>query len=77
MVVRQAMTWTIAGAAIGLLLAFVITRFLNAFLYGVSPTDPLAFAGAAVALVCVAGLASYVPALRASRLDPLVALRNL
>ena len=77
MVVRQAMTWTIAGAAIGLALAFVITRFLGTFLYGISATDPLAFGGAALVLVCVAGIASFVPARRASRLDPLVALRDL
>ena len=77
MVVRQAMTWTVAGALIGLVLAFVITRFLGGFLYGISPTDPLAFGGAALVLVCVAAVASFVPARRASRLDPLVALRNL
>jgi predicted permease len=77
MVVRQAMVWTMAGAAIGLALALVITRFLGSFLYGVSPTDPLAFAGAAGVLVAVAAVAAFVPARRASRLDPLQALRDL
>jgi putative ABC transport system permease protein len=77
MVVRQAMTWTLAGAAIGVGLALAVTRFVGSFLYGVSTTDPLAFAGASGVLVCVAGIASYVPARRASRLDPLAALREL
>jgi predicted permease len=77
MVVRQAMVWTITGAAIGLSLALVITRFLGSFLYGISSTDPLTFGGASLVLVCVAGIASYVPARRASRVDPLVALRDL
>jgi putative ABC transport system permease protein len=76
-VVRQAMTWTVAGAAIGVVLAFLLTRFLTAFLYGISPTDPLTFAGVALLLGLVAGLAALLPAVRASRMDPLVALRSL
>jgi predicted permease len=77
MVVRQAMVWTLTGAAIGLSLALVITRFLGSFLYGISATDPLTFGGTSLVLVCIAGIASYVPARRASRVDPLVALRHL
>jgi predicted permease len=77
MVVRQAMTWTAVGGAIGIVLALVATRFLASFLYGVSPSDPLAFGAAAAVLGCVAFVASFVPARRASRLDPLVALRDL
>ena len=77
LVVRQAMSWTMAGAAIGLGVALVVTQFLGSFLYGVSATDPLAFAGASLVLVFVAGIASYLPARRATRVDPLLALREL
>jgi predicted permease len=77
MVVRQAMTWTIAGAAIGIGLALVLTRFLESFLYGVSPTDPWTFAGVTLLLALVACVAALAPAVRASRLDPLAALRAL
>lgn len=77
MVVRQAMTWTVAGAVIGIALASLVTRFLEGFLYGISPTDPLTFVGVTLLLGLVACVAALVPAARASRLDPLVALRNL
>ena len=77
LVVRQAMTWTAAGAVIGVALAAVLTRFLASFLYGVSPVDPWTFGGVTLLLVLVACAAATVPAVRASRLDPLVALRNL
>lgn len=77
MVVRQAMVWTVTGACIGMALAYVVTRFLGSLLYGISPTDPLTFGGVALLLACVACAASLIPALRASRLDPLSALRSL
>jgi putative ABC transport system permease protein len=77
MVVRQAMTWTGGGALIGIALAVVLTRFLETFLYGTSPTDPLTFGGVTLLLALVACIAALIPAVRASRLDPLVALRNL
>jgi predicted permease len=77
MVVRQAMTWTVAGAGVGLVLAFALTRFLEGFLYGISPTDALTFGGVLLLLALVACVAALVPALRASRLDPITALRNL
>jgi predicted permease len=77
MVVRQAMTWTVAGAAIGLALAVALTRFLAVFLYGITPLDPLTFFSVTLLLALVASIAAIVPAVRASRLDPLVALRNL
>ena len=77
MVVRQAMVWTGAGAVIGVALAAVSTRFLTSFLYGVSPADPWTFGGVTLLLGLVACAAAVVPAVRASRLDPLVALRSL
>jgi predicted permease len=76
MVVRQAMTWTVAGAVVGIGLAIVVTRFIESFLYGISPTDPLTFISVALLLALVASAAALLPALRASRLDPLVALRH-
>jgi predicted permease len=77
MVVRQAMIWTVTGMAIGLALAVLVARLLGSVLYGVSPADPLTFGSVIVLLGSVAGLAAVIPALRASRLDPLVALRTL
>jgi putative ABC transport system permease protein len=58
-------------------IAFAASRLLGAFLFGISPTDPLTFAGVALLLGLVALIAALVPAVRASRLDPLVALRSL
>jgi predicted permease len=75
MVVRQAMSWTIAGAALGAAGALLVTRFLTTLLYGVSPTDPLTFAAVIALLGVVAGIAALVPAVGASRIDPLRALR--
>jgi putative ABC transport system permease protein len=77
LVVRQALTWTSIGATLGLLLAIGLTRFLSGFLYGVSPQDPATLAAVILMLAVVAGIAALVPAWRASRLDPLVALRQL
>ena len=77
MIVRQAMVWTMIGAGIGMALASIVTRFLGSLLYGISPTDPLTFCGVALLLTCVACAAALAPAVRASRLDPLSALRSL
>jgi ABC-type antimicrobial peptide transport system permease subunit len=65
-----------AGVVLGLLGAFGITRVVRSVLYNVSPTDPVSFAGIATLLTAVALLASYVPARRAMRVDPIVALRH-
>ena len=64
-----------AGLAIGLLLAAIATRVIASFLYGVGATDPLTFIAVPLLLGSVALLASYVPARRAVKVDPLVALR--
>ena len=66
-------TW---GVVAGIVLALAGTRLLRSLLFGTSPTDTLTFAAVATLLVIIAGLASLVPALRASRVDPLVALRE-
>jgi len=66
---------SLIGAAIGLAAAFQLTRALSAMLYGVTATDPLVFAGVPLLLVAVSAVASYIPARKATRIDPLAALR--
>jgi ABC-type lipoprotein release transport system permease subunit len=66
----------LAGTGTGFLVACVSTRVLSGMLFGISATNPLAFAGAGVGLMAVALLACWIPARRAARLDPQVALRQ-
>jgi putative ABC transport system permease protein len=75
LVLREALGVTALGVATGLAGAFLLTRTLSSFLYGVSPVDPFVFTAIACLLVAAALLASWIPARRASRIDPLVALR--
>jgi ABC-type antimicrobial peptide transport system permease subunit len=65
----------VTGVVIGLAAAFVLTRVMSSLLFGVSATDPITFLTISLVLVSVAVLASYVPALRAARVDPMFALR--
>jgi predicted permease len=76
MVLRQGLGLAIAGAAVGLVCALIVSHLMAGLLYGVRPTDPLTFAGVALLLIGVALLACYIPARRAIRVDPLVALRH-
>jgi putative ABC transport system permease protein len=74
MVLRQGLGLAAAGAAVGLAGALIVSRLMAGLLYGVSPTDLLTFAGVTLVLTAVALAASYFPALRAMRLDPIAAL---
>jgi predicted permease len=76
LVVREAITLVAVGAALGLPLAFLAGRSILSLLHGVDPVDPASYSQATVLLLMVAGLAAYFPAHRASRIDPMVALRS-
>ncbi len=75
LIVRDAVVLVAAGAAVGLPAALALTRLVQTFLFGVSPQDPWSLAGGAAVLAAVAALASVLPARRAARVDPVVALR--
>jgi ABC-type antimicrobial peptide transport system permease subunit len=75
LVLRQGMTLAGAGIAIGIAASLALTRLLASLLYGVSATDPATFAAGAALFVAVAFAASYIPAIRATRVDPVVTLR--
>lgn len=76
MLVRQATTLTLLVVAAGLLCALLMTRLMSSLIYGVSSTDPAIFLGATALVTIVATIACYLPARRAVRVDPLVALRS-
>jgi putative ABC transport system permease protein len=75
LVIRQGMTLTLVGLIVGIAAGSVATRVLSDMLYGVSTTDPLTFVGVPAFLLLIAFVACYIPARRATRIDPLVALR--
>jgi ABC-type antimicrobial peptide transport system permease subunit len=66
----------LAGLILGFLLSFALTRYLSSFLYGVAPADPVTFGAVAVVMLTAASLAMILPARRASRVDPMIALRG-
>ncbi|MGH9850946.1 MAG: ABC transporter permease, partial [Blastocatellia bacterium] len=76
LVLRESLALVVTGVGIGLLLALAATRLVSGFLYGLQATDPLTVAAATALLMVVALLAAYLPARRAARLDPMVALRH-
>jgi putative ABC transport system permease protein len=73
---QQGMVLVTCGVVLGVLGAFGLTRVMSSLLFGVKPTDPLTFVGAAVLLTCIALLACWIPARRAMQVDPMVALRH-
>ena len=76
LVFRQGLTLAAIGIVTGVLGAFALTRLLSTLLYGVTPTDIATFATAPAILLGVASLACWIPARRASRIDPMLALRH-
>jgi putative ABC transport system permease protein len=75
LVLKQGISLTLIGVACGLLGAFAVTRIMSSLLFGVGATDAVTFGGISVLVIAVALLASYIPARRATRVDPMVALR--
>jgi len=75
LVVARGVALVLAGVALGIVGAVALTRFMGALLFGVTPTDPATYVAVAVILVGAALLASYLPARRATRVDPILALR--
>ena len=67
---------TVVGLAVGLLAAYSLARSIQALLFGITPQDPMTYAGVAAVLITVSMLACAIPALRAARLDPLKTLRR-
>jgi ABC-type antimicrobial peptide transport system permease subunit len=76
MVAGQGLTLSAIGIGFGLVAAFAVTRVMSSMLVGVSPTDPMTFAGISLFFLAVTALACWIPARRAARLDPVVALRD-
>jgi len=75
MLVRQNATWLLVGITTGVASAFAVTRLLTRYLYAVQPTDPATLIVVGFLLTAVALVASYIPARRATQVDPMAALR--
>jgi ABC-type antimicrobial peptide transport system permease subunit len=76
MILQQVFVLTIAGLAIGLPAALAASKFVESFLFGMKPNDPLAITAAVAVLIAAAVVAGYAPARRASKIDPMVAVRH-
>jgi ABC-type antimicrobial peptide transport system permease subunit len=76
LIISQGMKLVLIGIVIGLAGAFAVTRAVSSLLFGVGATDPVTFVGVAILLVAVALLACWIPARRAAKVDPLIALRS-
>jgi putative ABC transport system permease protein len=76
LIIGQGLTMTLIGVGIGLVASFLLTRTIRGLLFGVGATDPLTFAVISLLLVATAVVASWIPARRATKIDPLIALRN-
>jgi ABC-type antimicrobial peptide transport system permease subunit len=76
LVVRQGLALAVVGVGIGLLVSLAAARLLRNLVFGITPHDPVTFGVVAAALLAIAVFASYVPARRATRIDPLEALRG-
>jgi ABC-type antimicrobial peptide transport system permease subunit len=75
LVLTRGLVLTVVGVAVGLVAAFWMTRVLASLLFGVDALDPVTYAGVAIVLVGVAAVASWIPARRAARVDPVIAMR--
>jgi putative ABC transport system permease protein len=75
LVVGQGLKLVLVGVALGLIAAFILTRVMSSLLFGISATDPITFIAISLVLISVALLASFIPARRATRVDPMIALR--
>jgi len=75
-VITRGLLLALSGATLGIALSFAVTRFLRSILFGVGPGDPVVLAGVAALMLAVALAACYLPARRATQVDPVIALRH-
>ena len=75
-IIQRTLRFVLLGIVLGMAASFVVARWIASLLFGTEPTDPATFAGTILLLACIALVAGYIPARRASRIDPLIALRS-